>query len=165
MGRGQGERILSNERYAGRLPRNDGKVFETRGYRALIDAATGDACVRHRMSRPFPGRTNRAYRVYPLTGLLRCGRCGGTVSGWNRKHPERRTKRRYFYYTCYSRRVRAGSAQPFFPEEQLEAEVLCLLRAMAIPDGLAEAVEAAISSYASQQRKTSRSNRRKVIDQ
>jgi len=80
-------------------------------------------------------------------------------------HPERRTKRRYFYYQCYSRRVRAGCDQPFFPEERLEAEVVSLLRMMATPDGLAEAVDTAISRVVSQQRKTSRSTRRKVLDQ
>ena len=36
---------------------------------------------------------------------------------------------------------------------------------MATPDGLAEAVEIAISKYASQQRKLSRGSRRKMIDQ
>jgi hypothetical protein len=36
---------------------------------------------------------------------------------------------------------------------------------MATPDGLAEAVEVAISKYASQQRKLSRGSRRKMIDQ
>jgi recombinase-like zinc beta ribbon protein len=89
----------------------------------------------------------------------------GTVSGWNRKHTERRTQRRYIYYTCYRRRVHAGCDQPFFSEDQVEAEVLAVLSAMATPDGLAEAVEFAISKSASQQRKLSRGGRRKMIDQ
>jgi hypothetical protein len=63
------------------------------------------------------------------------------------------------------RRVHAGCDQPFFPEEQIEGEVLAVLSAMATPDGLAEAVEVAISKYASQQRKLSRGSRRKMIDQ
>ena len=49
------------------------------------------------------------------------------MSGWNRKHPERRTQRRYIYYTCYGRRVHAGCDQPFFSEDRLEAEVLAVL--------------------------------------
>ena len=126
--------ILSNERYVGRVPRNDGEVFDG-SYPTLIDQGTWDQCVRLRMARPFKGPMNQKRRVDPLTGLLRCGRCGGTVSGWNRKHTERRIKKQYFYYECYGRRVRSGCDQPFFQESEIEAEVLELLRAMAVPDG------------------------------
>jgi len=48
--------------------------------------------------------------------------------------------------------------------EDEAAEVVSLLRMMATPDGLAEAVDTAISRVVSQQRKTSRSTRRKVLD-
>lgn len=107
------------------------------------------------------GPTNRRRRVYVFTGLLHCAAAAaqsadGTVDIQSAAHRGSTSPTR-----ATASVSGAGCTHEFFPEAELEAAVLRLLRAMAIPDGLAEAVEAAISSYASQQRKTSRRGTRR----
>jgi len=156
---------LSNERFRGVLRRSDGKLFDATAYPPLIDNETWDACVLRRMAgRTSRLRIDRVYRSYLLTGLLRCDRCGATVSGVYRNSTSKRHGRReYSYYECYGHRQRFGCDQPLFRQAELEAEVVRLLEAMVVP-GLAEAVEAAIGAYATHQRRVSRTERRKRID-
>jgi hypothetical protein len=59
---------------------------------------------------------------------------------------------------------REGCAQPYFRQPEIEAATLRFLQALMIP-GLAEAVDAAIASYAGQERKSSRQTRRRSIDE
>lgn len=157
--------ILSNERFTGLLRRSDGKVFKATAYPPLIDDETWNACVLRRMAgRSSRLRTDRVYRSYPLSALLRCGRCGATVSGVHRKFNSKLNGRReYSYYECYGHRQRFGCDQPQFRQAETEAAVVRLLEAMVVP-GLAEAVEAAVGAYATQQRRVSRTERRKRIE-
>jgi site-specific DNA recombinase len=71
---------------------NDPKDFirRTGKHEALVERATFDACQRQLVERrtrttPIPGAGN-----FRLSGLLRCGHCGRTMTGWN--IPVRRRK-------------------------------------------------------------------------
>ena len=60
----------------------------------------------------------------------------------DRSHPQPR-----YCYTCYLRRT-GGSPdcdQPYVPQERLEADLLTILRVVALPEGLAEEVDKAIA--------------------
>ncbi|HAF08665.1 MAG TPA: hypothetical protein DCK98_01085 [Chloroflexi bacterium] len=69
-------------------------------------------------------------------------------------------------YICATHRNlgREGCAQPYFRQPEIEAAALKFLQALMIP-GLAEAVDAAIASYAGQERKSNRQTRRRSIDE
>jgi DNA invertase Pin-like site-specific DNA recombinase len=156
--------FLSNEKYTGE--------YEARGVRyktswpAIVDDASWNACVRVRMGALKPLRVNRSYRNYVLTGTLRCGRCGGTAWGFMHKESKRKSgKAEWPYYACSTRRNQGpeACAQPLFRQSDVDEATLRLLRAMVIP-GLADAVDAAIRSYAGQERKSNRQVRRRSID-
>src|SRR5207249_8530827 len=83
--------------------------------------------------------------AYLLSGVLRCGRCGSTMSGqtWkpDRTHPSPRC-----CYTCYLRRTAKACDMPSLGQDRIEAELLSILREIAMPGGLAEAVDAALAT-------------------
>ncbi len=72
-------------RYAGRIPDKKGGLHDAK-FEPLVDAQTWAACERARLrARPvrLGGVTRRPSR-YLLSGILRCKRCGSTVSGEHR---------------------------------------------------------------------------------
>jgi site-specific DNA recombinase len=140
--------IISNERYAGRVRMKDGRVIAG-NFPALIDAVTYEKCERVRASQRFkvkrePG-AGRTASPYLLSGLLRCSACGSTMSGHTRT-PDRRHHEVRRTYTCYRRRVAAGCDGPTVPQEIVEADLLAVLRAMALPVGYARAVDKAVAA-------------------
>ncbi len=158
--------ILTNPRYHGEVPRNDGQTFKA-AFPPLVDDETWRAVVRVRMGQPHFGRSpHRKYRPYILTRLLRCAHCSGTMSGYRQTPPSDRAQEPRPHYYCYTRRVEgnAGCRAPRIPQEIIEEQVLALLRAMLLPDGLAEAVDVAVATYAKQQRSVSRATWRRSID-
>ena len=141
--------LLRNPRYVGRVPRRDGAVFEA-AFAPLIDSDTWAACERIRLRQRSDalrtrGRANTR-STYLLSGVLRCAMCGSTMSGLtrhkDRTHPETR-----FRYACYQRRVGSSCDAPHVPQEIVEAEILDVLRTVALPEGLADAVDAAVAAY------------------
>ncbi len=157
--------LLSNEKYTGEYS------FGGRRYRtthpAIIDASTWSACVRIRIGAHRPLRVNRKNRNYLLTGLLHCARCGTSCSGFLHRESRRNgPKRAWPYYICATHRNlgREGCAQPYFRQPEIETAAFNLLQALMIP-GLAEAVDAAIASYAGRERKSNRQARRRSIDE
>jgi site-specific DNA recombinase len=155
--------ILSNDGYAGKVIRNDGREFSA-SFPPIIDRETWNLTMRLRITHRFPIRENRKVPTYILTGLLHCARCGGSVSGLLKKKSGRQDGVSYAYYHCYSRRLKRGCVQPLFRQADIEARVIELLTELAVPDGLAEAVDAAVAAYAKQQRGFSRAARRKAIN-
>lgn len=152
--------VLGNRAYTGNLTRNDGKRFPA-VFEPLVEATTWTEVERLRIVHCLPVRENRKVRTYALTGLLRCSRCGGTVSGfvhggWRKTGP-------HPYYQCYQRRQGLGCDQPYFRQSDVEASVVNLLRAMAVPDAVANAMDAAVAAYAKDQRQESRAGRRKKV--
>ena len=157
--------ILSNEKYTGAY------AFRSRRYQTthpgIIDASTWSACVRIRMGAHKPLRVNRKNRNYLLSGILHCARCGTSCSGFLHRESGRKSANRTWpYYVCATHRNlgREGCAQPYFRQPEIEAATLKFLQALMIP-GLAEAVDAAVATYAGQERKANRRTRRRAIDE
>jgi hypothetical protein len=157
--------FIENEKYTGEY--EFGAVRYKTSWPAIVDASMWNAAVRVRMSALKPARVNRIYRNYILVGTLRCGRCGGTVWGFMHKEAKRKSgKAEWPYYACSTRRNQGASvcAQPLFRQSDVDEATLKLLKAMVVP-GLADAVDAAIKSYAGQERRSSRQVRRRSIDE
>jgi site-specific DNA recombinase len=114
--------ILRNPAYAGSF-RWGGKVYEGK-YEPLISKATFD-----RVQRALDGRSRAKGRVHEFTyaGLVKCGTCGGLMSGDLKKG-------RYVYYRC------AGTkgCKRFYPEKVLETETLRLLASLQIGEAVSE---------------------------
>ena len=114
--------ILRNPVYAGSF-RWGGKVYEGK-YEPLVTKTTFD-----RVQRALDSRSRAKGRVHQFTyaGLVKCGTCGGLMSGELKKG-------RYIYYRC------AGSkgCKRFYPEKLLEGETLRLLSSLQIDEAVSE---------------------------
>ena len=156
--------FLANKKYTGEYE-HEGVRYKT-NWPAIIDEATWNACVRVRMNAHKPPRINRRYRNYVLTGTLRCARCGATCRGFMHKERTRAGKSEWPYYACATRRSQGAEvcAQRLFRQSEVDEATLKVLKAMVVP-GLAEAVDAAIKSYAGQERRSNRQARRRNIDE
>jgi site-specific DNA recombinase len=114
--------ILRNPAYAGSF-RWGGKIYEGK-YEPLVSKATFD-----RVQRALDGRSRAKGHVHQFTyaGLVKCGTCGGLMSGELKKG-------RYIYYRC------AGSkgCKRFYPEKLLEGETLRLLSSLQIDEAVSE---------------------------
>lgn len=77
-------------------------------------------------------RQGESRRIYPLSGLLRCGRCGGPMRGTSANGGVR-------YYQCSQRaerhRLTNGQEceQPLVQADYVEDEVVALLQRLAVP--------------------------------
>lgn len=97
---------------------------------------------------------------------LHCARCGTSCSGFLHRESGRKSARGTWRTTpaphtaTWVGRLR----QPYFRQPEIEAATLKFLQALMIP-GLAESVDAAIASYAGQERKSNRQARRRSIDE
>lgn len=154
--------LLNNRRYLGKVPRNDGTEHDA-AFPALVDAATWAACERRRVAgrRIRLSGTKRA-SPYLLSGVLRCPRCHSTMSGERRPpdrwHGERR------YYTCYTRRTAKACDQPYLSQARLEEDLYALLSAIALPEGLAEAVDAAVAQMGVGQKRQGRKSTLRALE-
>ena len=114
--------ILRNPAYTGSF-RWGGKVYEGK-YEPLISKATFD-----RAQRALDGRSRAKGHVHKFTyaGLVKCGTCGGLMSGDLKKG-------RYVYYRC------AGTkgCKRYYSENLLEAETLRLLTSLQIDEAVSE---------------------------
>jgi site-specific DNA recombinase len=130
--------ILNNRRYVGKIPRNDGTEHDATfaGLPAgtgIIDNDTWKACVRQRASatKLRNVRGVRQSSPYLLSGVLRCKRCGSTMSGERR--PADRSHAPRYMYTCYRRRVARECDLPYLRKDRLEQDLIDVLRAIALP--------------------------------
>ncbi len=105
-------------------------VSENPAFR-IIDPLVFDK-VSNRLSSQRPGSPGRyTYREYLLTGLLRCAKCGNSMTGWMQlssakllKGDPKRTKP---YYICSSIRKPQGSCgNPSIRAEVIEPQVLAI---------------------------------------
>lgn len=136
--------ILRNERYAGRVvykPRRirgrDGADESVPGtFPAIVDPELWQAAaaVRGRNASHNGIRYSRTSR-YALTGLLRCGDCGGTVHG---VQASRSRGKVYAYYVCRARYGSRSCSQKPAPVADLETEIRSWLEQLRLPDGFAE---------------------------
>ena len=107
----------------------------------LVDEATFEAAQEKLRSRRFnTGNTGNSRRSdgYLLTGLIRCGRCGG------RMHAHRRDSHShsYVYYRCYNAVEKGTCDAPYASGLKLHAEVKQALRSLPItPEARERAAE------------------------
>lgn len=64
----------------------------------------------------------------------------GSTRGADRSHETRRS------YCCYMKRVAGGCAAPDVSQDIVEADLLAVLRTMALPPGFARAVDSAVAA-------------------
>ena len=102
------------------------KLYEGR-HEPLISKVTFD-----RVQKVLDGRRNSPkgrVHEFTFTGLIRCGRCGGLLSGDLKK-------RRYVYYSCGGTK----GCRRFYPEKLFEGETLNLLAAIQIDQSVSESI-------------------------
>jgi DNA invertase Pin-like site-specific DNA recombinase len=167
--------LLTNPRYVGRIPRRDGSTFPA-ACEPLIDEETWNACQRVRMQHRSVRLASAPRRPsnYLLSGLLRCSRCGSTMSGQTfrpdsqsqtTKGPHRSGSHRAprYRYTCYLRRVAGDCDAPSVPQAVLEHDLLEVLRTMSLPEGVSEDVNAAVTVILNGNGQNSRGSSLKAI--
>jgi site-specific DNA recombinase len=150
--------LLANPRYRGVVPRRDGTTVAA-SFEALVDEATWNACQRVRMQHRHVRLSSASKRPshYLLSGVLRCGRCGSTMSGStrpaDREHVTATGERRRAshkeprcVYACYQRRVARACDAPYVHQDVVESELLAILRSLALPIDFAEKVDAGVKA-------------------
>jgi site-specific DNA recombinase len=99
-------------------------------HQPLIDKETFDRCqeVRRAWGRAARNRrTGRQPRVYLLSGLLRCGECGGVMRAQSTVADCR-------YYRCATRIEHRGRCdQPAIQADEIEGQIVGLLRTLSLP--------------------------------
>lgn len=131
-------RVLENEIYLGKI-RYDGELYDGR-HEAIIDQELFDRVQRLLDRNRKTGRNARDpnKRVYVLSGLMRCGRCGSMLTP---KHCSSNGTKHH-YYTCTQRDHSAGSGcdMKYIPAEPAEDFVLGELRQIGLDRQLVEEV-------------------------
>jgi hypothetical protein len=131
----------------------------------LVDEATWSACERRRLAgkRVRLSGTRRT-SSYLLSGVLMCPRCEATMTGEQR--PADRSHEVRNHYLCSRRRIegKAVCDQPYLTQERLETDLLEVLKAIALPEGVAAAVDAAVAEMHSGQGRKSRQVSLKTLE-
>ncbi len=155
--------LLINERYTGtfiwnryqikqmrkRIPKRDNPniVRVENAIPAIIDQETWEKAVK-RMQSNKRG-TNKAKREYLLSGLIQCGYCGGTYTGFASKNKSSGAETYYYMCgnknrlkTCHAKNVRA---------DEIESAVYYILKNQILNGGLIERTADAIIGIRDQQ--------------
>ncbi len=77
-----------------------------------------------------PGRPRPKSHEFPLTGIIQCGNCGGSVTAEEHVKP---SGRRYVYYHCSHNRLHVPCREPSVSERVLEEQIVALLERLTIP--------------------------------
>jgi site-specific DNA recombinase len=146
--------MLQNRFYLGETSYK-GKIYPGR-HPALIPEELFEQCQQiraRRRNRTVRGRSVR--RVYPLTRLALCARCGKPMRG----QPERKNRR---YYRD-PRRTSNSCDQPMIPAEKAEQTIINLLAQIKLPDDWRERVIAL--SFPEKDRQTTENKQRRLKTQ
>lgn len=137
------KKLLRNETYTGVMETSvAGEVFRHEDHHpAIVDADTYREAMR-RMESRAASRRAEGERTYLLTGLLRCGICGGRMRG----HTQIHAGVAYPSYFCPCRHE-AGKALRSIRTEELDAAVRSYLQALLTPDVREEAARS-LATYA-----------------
>ncbi|MGO8737133.1 MAG: recombinase family protein [Terriglobia bacterium] len=119
-------RVLSNPFYAGVLER-EGKSYSGK-HPTMVTIDEFDR-VQELLGRPRQPRPKT--RVFPFTGLIRCGACGLSITAEEKVN---RHGSHYTYYHCTKRRRDHRCDQPCISAGELERQIVQFLREIAIPD-------------------------------
>lgn len=76
-----------------------------------------------------PGRPRPQKRIFPFTGLIRCGECGMSITAEEKKN---RFRSRYTYYHCTKRRLDYRCTERVVQASVLEAQLFSFLGAVTI---------------------------------
>ncbi|HYC99574.1 recombinase family protein [Brevundimonas sp.] len=123
-------KVLRNRFYLGELG-FDGQRLPGR-HRPMVTPAEFER-VQARLGRPDRPRPSR--HVFAYTGLIRCGSCGGMITAEGKTNPY---GSRYVYYRCVKRPFGPRCRERSVEVRALEAQIVTLLRSLAVPDGLAD---------------------------
>lgn len=106
--------ILTNPFYAGVIPWN-GQIYPG-AHEKMVTREEFDH-VQARLRRP--GHPHPQKRVFPFTGFMRCGECGGAITA---EHKINRFGSHYTYYHCTKKRWGVTCRQRVIRAEALEAQ-------------------------------------------
>ncbi|KAA0547543.1 recombinase family protein [Bacillus sp. BGMRC 2118] len=114
-------RMLDNPVYSGKLrwaknSKLDEIVSDIPTHEAIIDEEIFEKVQQLRNVRTIEGK--KATSPFPFSGVLRCARCGSSLSGWNRK--AKGTK----HYLCINKKNNASCDLPIINESVLTEEFL-----------------------------------------
>lgn len=142
IGRGQVNSILRSEFYLGKIAvrrnnRSEGAEEWLSGVQApLIDQATFDAARRAaRENRVGAAVVRKSVPMYPLSGLGRCGRCGGRMHVYRQKDQKR--QREVVRLMCGNRSAASSCDQISVRGDRIEERLLDLLQVYAPPADIA----------------------------
>jgi site-specific DNA recombinase len=100
--------ILNNSSYLGQVRLPDGDLIEGK-HPALVDERTWKACIQIRVRNRRRSSNSHTRYSYPLSPILRCGRCGRTMNG--EATPVKPAMKIRLYYGCRGRR-RGSALEP-----------------------------------------------------
>jgi site-specific DNA recombinase len=101
--------LFDNPSYIGKV-RVDGQLIEAQ-HPALIDEATWNRCLEARRRNRRNTSKTWTRHSYPLTPVLRCGRCGSTMHG----EISSNARRTATYYACHAARRNRSAVVPRGP--------------------------------------------------
>jgi site-specific DNA recombinase len=109
-------RMIDNPVYAGKIrwaknSKMDTMVTDEVKHNPIIDEETFDLVQQLRNKRTIEGK--KATSPFPFSGVLRCARCGGSLSGWFRK--AKGTK----HYLCINKKNKGTCDLPIINEKKL----------------------------------------------
>ncbi len=119
--------ILRNEAYIGLISLN-GETYEGR-YKPIVGRKLFEEVQRVLKEQGRP-RNRKNSHNFPLTGLLRCGECGGAITAQYAK------KRKYIYYRC-SKRM-GYCSQAYISNNTLVEQLHARVDQVTLPDELTE---------------------------
>lgn len=94
--------------------------------------------------------------TYPLTGFMRCGYCGSTLSG--------QVKKGHLYYNCSHMRDKQCPERKYIRSEQIESQVETYLSRVQLPDKFKKVLDAYFQHFA-QERLGQEEKERKSLKQ
>ena len=120
-------RIFGNPFYMGLIRLRSGETFAG-AFPPMVSRQEFDRAqeILGRAGRPRPKR-----HEFPYTGIIRCGGCGGAITG---EEHYKSSGRRYAYYHCSRRRVGTDCHEPSVSERDLEAQIHHVLERLTIPE-------------------------------
>lgn len=120
-------RLLTNPFYAGVLVW--GGEWHPGKHEPVVTLDEFDA-VQRRLGRPGTKRPQR--KVFPFTGLIRCGACGLSITAEDQVNRHGTT---YTYYHCTKRNLSGPRcSEPYVRKEDLEAQLLAFLERVTLPE-------------------------------
>lgn len=129
IGKSHIAKIISNPLYAGQFSWG-GKQYEGK-YEPLVTTTLFHR-VQHALSAKSKSKTRKF--LFPLSGLLSCGVCGGRMSGDLKVKVTSKARHEFVYYSCGGRM----GCREYFPERIFETKIVSILDSLKL-DGAVSA--------------------------